>query len=370
MRSAARPLILMGDGIAAAGAQAELTEVADFVGAVVWGGNCSEVNMRASHPLFGGYLGHMFGADSLPIISAADVVLICGTTVLPEVFPALDGVFAADAKVIHFDLNTTEIAKNFPLTIGALAEPKATLAGLAAALRETMTAAESARAGERRKRREADKTARRRAELDRDARMRDRMPMRPARFMADLAERLAGLDQPALIFDEALTSAPDLLRYLPQDEPGTWFQTRVGMLGTGLPGTVGLKLAHPDRTVFGFAGDGGAISTIQALATAARYGIGAKFVVCNNKSYRILKYNLQQYWRDRAEAGEQSASPNQAFPDSFDLTPPDLRFDTLAQGQGVDAVRVERPDEIAPALDRALGDDKPFLIDLVLSAEL
>jgi len=108
----------------------------------------------------------------------------------------------------------------------------------------------------------------------------------------------------------------------------------------------------------------------RALATAARYGIGAKFVVCNNKSYRILKYNLQQYWRDRAEAGEPSASPNQAFPDSFDLTPPDLRFDTLAQGQGVDAVRVARPDDIAPALDRALADDKPFLIDLVLSVEL
>jgi thiamine pyrophosphate-dependent acetolactate synthase large subunit-like protein len=297
-------------------------------------------------------------------------VLICGTTVLPEVFPALDGVFAANARMIHFDLNTTEIAKNFPLTIGALAEPKATLARLASALRETMTAAESERAAERRKRRETDKAARRRAELDKDARGRDRVPMQPARFMADLAERFAELGQPALIFDEALTSAPDLLRYLPQDEPGTWFQTRVGMLGTGLPGTVGLKLAHPGRTVFGFAGDGGAISTIQALATAARYGIGAKFVVCNNKSYRILKYNLQQYRRDRREAGEQSMSPGQAFPDPFDLAPPDLRFDKLAQGQGVDAVRVERPDEIAPALDRALGDDKPFLIDLALSAEL
>ena len=178
--------------------------------------------------------------------------------------------------------------------------------------------------------------------------MRDRMPMQPARFMTDLAERIAGLDQPALIFDEALTSAPDLLRYLPQEEPGTWFQTRVGMLGTGLPGTVGLKLAYPGRTVFGFAGDGGAMSTIQALATAARYGIGAKFVVCNNKSYRILKYNLQQYWRDRADAGERPAQPNQAFPDSFDLAPPDLRFDTLAQGQGVDAVRVERPPKSRP----------------------
>jgi benzoylformate decarboxylase len=364
MRGAKHPLILMGDGIAAAGAQPELTEVADLAGAIVWGGNCSEVNMRASHPLFAGYLGHMFGADSQKIISAADVVLICGTTVLPEVFPSLDGVFGENAKVIQFDLNATEIAKNFPVTIGALAEPKATLARLAGALRETTTAAESERAGERRKRHEAEQAARRRAELERDALARNRAPMRPARFMAELAERLAELAHPPLIFDEALTSAPDLLRYLPQEEPGAWYQTRVGMLGTGLPGAVGLKLAHPGRTVLGFAGDGSAISTIQALATAARYRIGAKFVVCNNRSYRILKYNLRQYWRDRREPDDQ------AFPDSFDLAQPELRFDRLARGQGVDAIRVEHPADIAPALDRALADDKPFLIDLVLSAEL
>ena len=364
LQGAERPLILMGDGIAAAGAQKKLTEVADLTGAVVWGGNCSEVNMRASHPLFGGYLGHMFGDDSKKIISKADVVLVCGTTVLPEVFPSLEGVFAANAKVIQFDLNTTEIGKNFPVTIGALAEPKATLARLAAILRETMTAAQSEHADARRRQHETEKAERRRADLADDMSKRDQMPMEAARFMADLAERLAKLPQPALIFDEALTNAPHLLRYLPQDEPGTWFQTRVGMLGTGLPGTVGLKLAHPDRTVFGFAGDGSAISTIQTLATAARYGVGAKFVVCNNKGYRILKENLRQYWRNRHEPDDQ------AQPDSFDLAQPELRFDHLAQGQGVKAVRVERPDAIAPALDRALVDDKPFLIDLVLSSNI
>jgi benzoylformate decarboxylase len=74
------------------------------------------------------------------------------------------------------------------------------------------------------------------------------------------------------------------------------------------------------------------------------FGLGAKFVVCNNRSYRILKYNLQRYWRDRREPEDQ------AQPDSFDLAQPELRFDRLAQGQGVDAVRVERPAEIAPAL--------------------
>ena len=116
--------------------------------------------------------------------------------------------------------------------------------------------------------------------------------------------------------------------------------------------------------MLGFSGDGGSISTIQALSTAARYGIGAKFVVCNNRSYRILKYNLQEYWRD------QNQPTNQPFPEAFDLIHPDLHFAKLADGQGVDATRVERPEQITPALDRALMDDRPFLIDLVLSSEL
>jgi benzoylformate decarboxylase len=136
------------------------------------------------------------------------------------------------------------------------------------------------------------------------------------------------------------------------------------MLGTGLPGAVGLKVAHPERVVFGFSGDGGSISTIQALATAGRYGIGAKFVVLNNRSYRILKYNIQQYWDALGEPRDQR------FPPEFDLATPELRFDLLARGQGVDAVRVETPQQIAPALDRALADDRPFLIDLVLDASL
>jgi benzoylformate decarboxylase len=115
-----------------------------------------------------------------------------------------------------------------------------------------------------------------------------------SQFAQELAARLP---TNALIFDEALTYSLELMRYLTHDKPGQYFQTRAGMLGTGLPGTIGLKIAHPDRLVIGFSGDGGSISTIQALATASRYGIGAKFVVCNNRSYRILKYNLQDYWR-------------------------------------------------------------------------
>jgi benzoylformate decarboxylase len=364
LMAASNPLILMGDGIAAAGAQAELVAVAEQLGAVVWGGNCSEVNLPASHPLFGGYLGHMFGSDSKPILSAADAVLVCGSTILPEVFPSLDGVFSDSCKVIQFDLNSYEIGKNFPVAIGALADPRAALASLAQALRTGMSTAQCQRARDRREQHAAAKSAAHGKAIELDAGLRERLPLHASRFMADLAERLSALPEPALIFDEALTHSPELMRYIPQDSIGTYFQTRVGMLGTGLPGTLGLKIAHPDRTVFGFSGDGGSMSTIQALSTAARHGIGAKFVVCNNRSYRILKYNLQTY---RASHG---VPANPAFPASFDLTSPTLRFDRLAEAQGVAAARVEKPQDIAPALDQALADDRPFLIDLVLGAEL
>jgi benzoylformate decarboxylase len=364
LAAAEHPIVLMGDGIAAAGAQLELAEVAERAGAVVWGANCSEVNMPASHPLFGGYLGHMFGTDSKRVTAAADVVLVCGTTVLPEVFPATEGVFTDTCRLIHFDINTYEIGKNFPTEISALADPKAALGMLARELEAQMSPGQRGQAAGRSQARAAAKSTDRHAALQRDAALREREPLHASRFMADLGERLAKLPCPAMIFDEALTHGPELMRYVPQDTNGCYFQTRVGMLGTGLPGAVGLKVAHPDRTVFGFSGDGGSMSTIQALSTAARHGIGAKFVVCNNRSYRILKYNLRAY------RNGQGGQDNTAFPPAFDLERPALRFDLLAEAQGVAAVRVERVQDIAPALDRALADDRPFLIDLVLGSEL
>jgi thiamine pyrophosphate-dependent acetolactate synthase large subunit-like protein len=303
----------------------------------------------------------MFGDDSQAITSAADAVLICGTTVLPEVFPKLEGVFKPDAHIIHFDLNTYEIAKNFPVTIGALANPKPALRMLAEQIEAQMNPELRKRASCRMDCGRKARDERRQRELEADLKLSNQIPLHASQFMAELAKRLP---KDAAIFDEALTHSPELCRYIPQDIPGTYYQTRAGMLGTGLPGTLGLKIANPGKVVFGFSGDGSSISTVQALATAARHSIGAKFVVLNNGSYRILKYNLQRYWRDRGESVEQ------AFPESFDLTSPQLRFDRLAEGQGVAAVRVTDAAGIGPALNQALSDDKPFLIDLVVSGAL
>ena len=72
LAGASKPIVITGDGIAWSGAQAELTRVAELLGAEVWGANFSEVNIAADHPLFRGQLGHMFGDHSREITSQAD----------------------------------------------------------------------------------------------------------------------------------------------------------------------------------------------------------------------------------------------------------------------------------------------------------
>ena len=120
-------MILIGDGVAYSGAGAELTRVAEILGAEVWGVDSGELNMSYAHPLYQGQTGHMFGPHSLPIVSRGDVVLIVGTYVLPEVFPELGDIFAPDATVIHIDLNAYEIAKSHRVDLGVTADPRLTL---------------------------------------------------------------------------------------------------------------------------------------------------------------------------------------------------------------------------------------------------
>jgi thiamine pyrophosphate-dependent acetolactate synthase large subunit-like protein len=358
LAEAQRPLIVMGDGIAFARAQAELTRVAELLGAEVWGADTSEVNMSFSHPLFKGALGHMFGGVSSAVSTRADAVLIVGTYVFPEVYPQLEGVFASGAKVVHVDLNAYEVAKNFPVHLGLVSDPKLTLGALAEALEGRLSEEQRRAAKDRLEASGAAKQAALEAQLAHDRAVREAVPMHAGPFMEALA-RQAPPD--VVVFDEALTVSPDVTRYLVPTLPDHFFQTRGGSLGVGIPGALGIKLARPEKTVIGFTGDGGSMYTIQALWTAAHHNIGAKFVICNNQSYMLLKLNLLQYW------DEQVGVPAHEFPRSFDLDQPGIDFAALSRSMGVPGVRVERPEQIEGAVRQMLAHDGPFLVDLLLS---
>lgn len=360
LATAERPMIFMGDGVAYSGAQAELTAVAELIGAEVYGVDAGELNIAYDHPLYRGQTGHMFGAASKPILARGDGVLVVGTYIVPEVFPELGEVWSPGAKIVHFDLNAYEIAKNHRVDIGVVSDPKLSLAALADALRLRLTAGQKAKAAQRAQALADEKRAADQAAKAADAAVATHTPMTSALFMSELAKQ-APAD--TIIFDEALTNSPALTRYLPPRTPGQFFQTRGGSLGVGFPGAIGLQVLHPGKTVIGVSGDGGAMYTIQCLWSAARHQLPAKFVVCNNASYKLLQLNIQQWWKE-------SGVPPHGFPICFDLSRPPIGFVEIARGMGVMARRVAQPNEVEPAIREMLAHPGPYLIDLVLEANV
>jgi benzoylformate decarboxylase len=340
---ARRPLMLLGDGVATAGAQREVTAVAERLGADVWLVDSSEPNMPASHPLVHGNIGHMFGQVSTSVVKDADAVLIVGTYLFPEVFPALGNPFAADAKIVHVDLNAYEIAKNHPVTLGIVADPKPTMAALADVLDAISTPAQQAEA------------------LARIAAHQAASPVAPngmdSVLAAFLRETAARVPDDVMVFDEGLTASPLISHFLAPRLPGHSFLTRGGSLGVGFPGAIGLKVAHPERTVLGFSGDGGSMYTIQSMWTAARYDIGAKFVVCNNRKYELLNDNIDEYWR------EQGIAPHK-HPTAFDTGFPETDYVGLAKSLGVPGARLEKAVDAEQVVERMLATEGPFLAEV------
>jgi thiamine pyrophosphate-dependent acetolactate synthase large subunit-like protein len=360
LAGAVHPMLYVGDGVAYSGSQTEVAQVAELLGAEVWSADAGEINIPLDHPLYMGSTGHMFGYQSLPILQRGDVNLICGTYVLPEVFPEVGDIFATGAQTIHIDLNAYEIGKNHPVDVGLVADPKLTLARLAEILRDLMTPSQHEAARLRKESLKTSKQVEIAEQRAKDREIWDHVPLHMAQF-AEALGRL--LPDNAVVFDEALTNSPPLSRYLKTTEPGSYFLTRGGSLGVGIPGAIGIKLAFPDRPVWGVTGDGGAMYTIQALWTAARHNVDVKFVICNNSSYRLLQLNIQAYWTERD-------IPLHDFPLSFDLSKPAIQFTQLAQAMGVEAIRVDAPHKIEPSIQKALNHSGPFLIDLVLEGNV
>jgi benzoylformate decarboxylase len=342
LAGAQRPIVIAGDEVAMTGAQAELVRLAELLGADVWEADSSEVNMPGSHPLSRGLLGRMFGDHTRSLVGGADAVLAVGTYLFPEVFPCLDGHFQPGTSVIHVGLDPADIAKNFPVDVGIAANPRGCLASLASELEMTMTAQQ-----------------RRIAQARLAARHAETPSGEDGSVLAAICQAISAQANGGLsVFDEALTNSPVVARNVPRDLPGSYFLTRSRSLGVGLPGAVGVKIARPEQTVVCFSGDGAAMYTFQALWTAARYGIGAKFVVCHNGRYHILDRNIEAYWRERGIAAHNS-------PSSFDISFPDIKFADLARALGVPSVRVDKPEDAATAVKSMLSTPEPFLLDVI-----
>ena len=135
----------------------------------------------------------------------------------------------------------------------------------------------------------------------------------------------------------------------PVYEPRTFISSGYqGTLGSGFPTALGAKVAHPDRPVVAITGDGGFMFGVQELATAVQFKIGVVVLVFNNNSYGNVRRDQRERFEGRIVAS--------------DLVNPD--FVKLAESFGVGATRVTSPDGFRPALEKALADGGPYLIDI------
>jgi benzoylformate decarboxylase len=356
---AQRPVIICGDGVFRSRAQSELVALAELLGAPVWNTLLtSAVNFPSTHPQLRGELPDNH-AQIRELLGEPDVALLVGGHFFREVFYTPVSPWPRETAVIQIDEAPEALARNFAVNVGLAADPRQALHDLQAVISSRVTEAFWEASQSRRGALAKLKEEMRRQQQARLEAGWNEEPMTSARFMAELNE---ALPKDVIVVGEVNTCRDDLLRTVPFEHPGDYYGSRGGGIGQGLPGALGVRLAHPDRPLVAVSGDGSALYSIQALWTAAHYRMPIVFIILNNREYRIVKHNMDRHREFFDVTGKRG------YP-FLDLTEPDVDFVDLAQGFGVPARRVFEADELGPVLQEALSEAGPFLLDVPVESD-
>jgi benzoylformate decarboxylase len=349
---ARRPVIVAGDAVTQGDALAEMAEVAELLGAPVYG-ECvpSTCSFPFTHPLYAGPFPRL-GPPIRNMLMAHDLLFSVGgdlfTLSLPsDVEPMPEGL-----TVVHMDTDPWQLGKNYPAQVAILGDPKATLPDLAEALRKRLGAGPL----KERAARIAELSAAHAAATEKlRARARAEIQASPISPLALVGAVADAVPDDAIIVDESISSSHGVRNlFRTQDQRG-FYGLRGGGIGWGLPATLGVKLAQPDRPVVGLIGDGSAMYTIQALWTASHDSIPCVYVIFNNASYRILKQ------RTLALKGFSAEDDRYV---GMDLVNPRIDYVGMARALGVPGELVEKGAGIGPAVKRGLASGGPYLVDV------
>jgi benzoylformate decarboxylase len=352
LATASKPIMIIGDRLN--GANQAALKLAETAGIPVYGHGSFEVNFPATHPLWQGNLS-VRNPDAVNAIRSADTIIAAGCTVFDDFFYQAEDIIPKSAKLVHIDSDPGSVGKSEPTDIAILASPSEVITQLAEAVSYEFTGTKAEEAALRIKDAAAVSTARRQAFAESASKQQNMSPMSPATFAATFAN---ALPSDATVFNDGVSTGGLIFEAMSPDERGSYYAIRGGAIGWGMGATMGVQLGQPDKPVVGVMGDGTAIMTIQALWTAANSNIPAVFVICNNRSYRILKLNSNVYHRLQG-----LQTPESYVASDFDLP---LDFKSQADAYGVEGIRVETPDELTAQIRRGCELNKPMVIDAVI----
>jgi acetolactate synthase-1/2/3 large subunit len=334
---AERPLIYAGGGVISSEASAELLALAETLGIPVTTTLMGLGAIPCDHPLNLGMLG-MHGTRSANYaVTESDLLIAIGARFDDRVTGKLD-TFAAQARIIHIDIDPAEIGKNKKVDIPIVGDVRLVLQDMLAKIQKKK-AYESWLARIRGWKEKYPLSYRKDGTL------------RPQYIIEKLSELLKG---EGIIVSEVGQNQMWTAQFYCFRKPRTWITSGgLGTMGYGFPAAMGAWFARPDQQVFDIAGDGSFQMNIQELSTVATNRIPVKVAILNNRFLGMVR-QWQELFHDRRY--------------SFTELPP-VDFVKVANAYGVDGIKVESVDEVVPALKAAIAADGPFVLDFRVERE-
>jgi benzoylformate decarboxylase len=357
---AKNPVIIVGDEVWKSGAQEELLQLVEYLGVPVVksGGTvlgCVYQPFPTAHPL---HLGNWYSYYEGPG-QATDLVFFVGAPdVGGKVVPKSPD-FPVKSRVIRLGMNLSDDSRNYPTDIVLVADPKAGLKDLRAAVDSQLTKSAAAAIADPRSERLKRISAEARAAADREISAKlGKSPIHPYELGKVMSEVL---DKDSILVTENLTGKFDSFRFGFRPDEMMFLGNSGDSLGWGVGAATGAKLAAPERQVICSIGDGSVMYSASGFWTQARYHIPVLTIVWNNRNYQTVRQAYHAYGGKMAASGKYVG---------MYLGDPDIDFVKLADSQGVAGERVTSGADLRAALERGsktTKDGKPYLVEVVVA---
>jgi len=364
LAGASFPVIVAGGGVIMAAARTEAIELAELLGAAVCCSYLHNDSFPASHALAAGPLGYQGSKAAMKLISQADVVLALGTRLGPFGTLPQHGLdyWPKAARVVQIDSDPRMLGLVKPISVGVHGDARAAAQALIARLKARALAGAATRA-QRLARIAAEKSA---WESELAAWTHERDPyslevaasskrMHPREMLRSL-ERAMPPD--AMVSTDIGNICSVANSYLRFERPRSMFAAMsFGNCGYAFPVICGAKVAAPERPAFAYVGDGAWGISFNELLTCAREKIGVTVILFNNDQWGAEKKNHVDFYSRRYQ-GVNLENPSWA---------------AVARAFGCEGVTVERPTDIAPALEAATAaqaDGRTTVLEMMVTQEL
>lgn len=331
-----RPVIYAGGGVVVAGAHRELRQLAELLLAPVTTTLMGLGGFPGDHPLSLGMLGMHGSKYANYAVCECDLLLAVGARFDDRVTGKISE-FAPHATIIHIDVDPAEIGKNVPVHIPIVGDVKNVLRQLLERLQSKLPGAWQ----------EKIQAWKKEYPLDYEENGR----LKPQQVIREIYRVTGGQ---ARITTEVGQHQMWTAHYYTFTRPRTFISSGgLGTMGYGFPAAIGVQVACPDEVVFDIAGDGSIQMNIQELATAVNHELPVNVAILNNGFLGMVRQWQELFYNRRYSYTE--------------LINPD--FVKLAEAYGAVGLRVTDPADLRPALEQAVQESRPVMLDFIIERE-